>query len=261
MAACMHILARQLYTHFFNTCYIPGTPLPDEGIHQILARQLEDDPVQESLTRALILSTYKRVEVDFAIEEAVSTASNEVFKLLGPIGGDEAFLKAVRGLFCEAAAVWREAQHSKKKIVVSMAEDEKWMWSSLDDFTVPGIDVKPGATRFEMLHLFPCIQVPVDNYIVNNGYILRPDQNTVLAADQEAKDCKTVRRYNSGRNGTAPSELIHREVRPTNVLDGKNRILASSSAGARVDDKAYVLEPQGARAYASQTQNGNRGGG
>lgn len=252
MAAALHVLARQLYINYFKPCYVPESTTVSDTIKAVLAQQFTTDPQKERITRALLLSTYTPKEVNEAITQAVHETSREVLNLLSPIGGgDETFRRDVEALFYEAADVWKEAQYSKKMVEVSMTDDdfEDWPWAQLDEFTsaVNEINGPPALPKFHMLNLFPRIFVPEDNYIVNKGFVLWHDQNTVIAAEQELSQYLAAKRLKLGRNGKN--------------LSGSRRLsgLNDGRIGVRSGDRAPFLEAQRVQTQGSQTQDGNRG--
>ena len=217
------------------------------------------DAGKESVTRALLLSTYGPEEVDAAVEHAVDTTSKDVFELLNPIGGDGAFYEEIETLFREAAAVWKEAQHSRQVVDVRITDDfNEWQWSHLEEFTVPGIKAQPGLQKFDMLNLFPRIVVPEDEYVVNYGFVLWSNQNIVFAAEQELRECMAARR---SKGGIVSNGSMRRERRLPALHDGSNAVMGSSPTSLKTDKKAPFPEPQRGHTQGSQTQNGNRGEG
>ena len=261
MAACLHVLAYRLCCDFFKPCYIPESPMFGDAIQEILARQLLTDVGKERITRALLLSTYRPEEVDAAIEQAVDATSKEVLELLSPIGGNEAFRKDVEALFREAAGVWKEVQHSRKAVEVSMMDDFKddWQWSHLDDFTVAEIKGQPGLRKFDMLNLFPRMFVPEDQHIVNPGCVLWPHQNTVFAAEQELRECIAIRRSKGGLMGNVPGGSMRRDRRLSTLSDGRHGAMGPSPTSLKTEDKAPFLGPQRGSKQGDQIQNGHRG--
>lgn len=261
MAACLHVLARTLCRDIFKPCYIFGPNHFGEAVKDILAQQFDADSRQESLTRALLLSMYNPEEVKSATKQTVHDTSNNILALLSLIGGNEAFRNEIEALFHDAAAVWKEAQHSSKMLEASVMDDfHDWQWQLLEDFTVPGIDVQPELKSFERLPLFPRIWVPEEGHIVHHGFVLMPDQNTVVAAEQELR--QSMKKLKNGWNASTPTGLIRRERRPSMKLDGRSVVPLSSPTNPRAEGKAFSffgaqrIQPRG-----NQTPNGNRGEG
>ena len=254
MAACLHVLARQLYSDFFKPCYIPSFPVCDDEIQEILAQQLLTDVKKERITRALLLSTYGPEEVDEAIEQAVYTTSKEVLERLHPIGGNEAFRKEVEALFRDAAVVWKEVQHSRKAVEVRMPDEfhNNGQWPHLDEFTVAGIKGQPGPPKFGMLNLFPRMFVHEDRHVVNPGCVLLPHQNTVFAAEQEFRETIATKRSRGGSM---------RQRRPSTLPDGRYGATGSSPTSQPTDDKAFLVQAQRGAKQGNQIQNGPRGDG
>lgn len=258
MAACLHVLARTLCSDLFKSCYIFGPTNLGEAVKDILAQQFDADSRQESLTRALLLSMYNPEEAKSATKQIVHDTSNNILTLLSLIGGNEAFRNEIEALFHDAAAVWKEAQHSSETLEASITDDfQDWQWQLLDDFTVPGINVQPELKSFEKLPLFPRIWVPEEGHIVHRGFVLTPDQNTVIAAEQELR--QKMKRLNNGWNASTPTGSIRRERRPSMKLDRRPGVLLSSPTNPRAEGKASSffgapwMQPRG-----SQTPNGNR---
>jgi hypothetical protein len=261
MAACLHILARTLCNDFFKPCYIFGPNNLGEAVKDILTQQFDANSRQESLTRALLLSMYNPEEVKSAIKKIVHDASNNILALLSLIGGTEAFRNEIEALFQDAAAIWKEAQHSSKMLEASITDDfGDWQWQLLEDFTVPGIDVQPELKTFERLPLFPRIWVPEEEHIVHRGFVLLPDQNTVVAAEQELR--QSMKKLKSGWTTSTPTGSIRRERRLSMKLDGRPGVPLSSSTNSRAEGKASSffgaqwIQPRG-----SPAPNGNRGEG
>ncbi|MCJ1423319.1 hypothetical protein MMC29_001201 [Sticta canariensis] len=190
MAAAMHILADRLCNNFFRPCYLPEYSDGGDPMKEILGQQ---NPQKERIMRSLLLSTYSPKMVDEAIKQAIQETTQEICQLLNLIGGgEESFRKEVKSLFHEAVNVWKEAQYSKKMVEASTTEDyTDWQWDKLETFTsgVDEIKQQPPLPRFEMLNLFPCIFVPEIEHTVDNGCVLWPAQNTVIAAEQEFTKC------------------------------------------------------------------------
>lgn len=261
MAACLHILGRTLCSDIFKPCYIFGPNNLGEAVKDILIQQFDTDSRQESLTRALLLSMYNPEEVKLATKQIVHDISNNILALLGLIGGNEDFRNETEALFQDAAAVWKEAQHSSKMLVASITDDfSDWQWQLLEDFTVPEIDVQPELKIFEKLPLFPRIWVPEEGHIVHRGFVLLPDQNTVIAAQQELR--QSMKKLKIGWNASTPAGSIRRERRLSMKLDERPGVPLSSPTNPRAEGKASSffgaqwIQPRG-----SQTPNGNRGEG
>ncbi|MCJ1268927.1 hypothetical protein MMC22_008815 [Lobaria immixta] len=189
MAAALHTLANQLCYGFFKPCYLPESSEAGQTLKEVLDQQYVSDPQKERTTRALLLSTYSLKEVDEAIKEAVQETTDRVHKLLNLIGGGEdSFRKEIKALFHEAANLWKEAQYSTKMVEASTTEDyDHWPWDKFDDFTSAVSETKsqPMLPKFEAINLFPCVYVPEIDHTVDNGCMLWPSQNTVIAAEQE----------------------------------------------------------------------------
>ena len=255
----MHVLSHRLYTDFFKPCYIPGPPVLSHAIQLILAQQFMTEVGKESITRALLLSTYEPEEVDAAVQQIVDITSKDVFGLLSPLGGNEAFYKDVQVLFREAAAVWKEAQHSRKVVDARITDDfDDWKWSHLEEFAVAEIKAQAVPQRFDMLNLFPRISVPEDNHVVNHGFVLWPDQNIVVAAEQELRECMAARR---SKGGIVSGGSMRRERRPSARLDGRSGVMGSSPTSLKTEKKAAFSEPQHEHTPRGQTHSGNRGEG
>lgn len=189
MAAALHTLSDQLCNVFFKPCYLPELSEAGQTLKEVLGQQYSSDPQKERTTRALILSTYSSQEVDEAIKEAVQETTDQVCKLLNLIvGGEDSFRRDIKVLFFEAARLWKEAQYSSKMVEASTTEDyEDWPWDKFDDFTSAVSETKsqPVLPKFEAINLFPCVYVPEINHTVDNGCMLWPSQNTVIAAELE----------------------------------------------------------------------------
>jgi len=252
MAACMHILARRLCEDFFKPCYIPESPTLADATQLILAQQLLTGVDRERLTRALLLSMYKTEEVDEAINRTVTDSSKEVVELLSPIGGTEVFQKDVQVLFREAARVWRDVQHGKKAVEVSMKDDfgDNQDWSFLPDFNTVEIKEKPGAPKFGMINLFPRVFIHEGEHLINPGYVLWPEQSTVVAAEQELRECMAAR-FKSGS--------LRRDRRLSTRSDGREGPAGSSPTSLKSEDKVALSGLQRGSKQGTQTQNGNRG--
>jgi len=253
MAASLHVIARKLCTEFFKPCYILESADVSEAIKQILAQHFTADAGKERITRALFLSTYAPEEVDKAIKQAVDATSKDVFELLSPIGGNEAFRKDIEKLFYEAADVWREAQHSMKMVEASVTDEEfeDWPWAQLEEFTsaVAGTEAQHVFPKFRMVNLFPRIHVPEDDHIVNSGCILSPNQNTVFVAEQEFSRGIASKGFKGGRNGS--------------LFSGSRRLSIRNKErnGAEPVDGHSFLETRRPQTQGNQNQNGNRGEG
>lgn len=226
-----------------------------------MAQQFDADSRQESLTRALLLSMYNPENVKSAIKQIVHDTSNNILALLSLIGGNEAFRNEIEALFQDAAAVWKEAQHSSKMLEASITDDfDDWQWQVLEDFTVPGIDVQPELKLFEKLPLFPRIWVPEEGHIVHRGFVLLPDQNTVVAAEQELR--QSMKKLKNEWNASTPTGSIRRERRLSMKLDGRSEVPLSSPINSRTEGKASSffgaqwIQPRG-----GQTPSGIRGEG
>ncbi|KAI9808037.1 MAG: hypothetical protein M1827_007543 [Pycnora praestabilis] len=244
-------------------CYIPGSPILGDAIQEILAQHFLNDVRKESITRALLLSTYTPEQLDAAIKQAVDATSKNVLELLSPMGSDEAFHKDVEALFCGAAGVWREAQHKRKGVEARMTDHfNDWQWSYLDDFTVAEIrGQQPGLRKFDMLNLFPRVFVPEENHVVNPGFVLWPEQNTVFAAEQELREYMAPRRSKGGWIGNIPGGSTRRGRRLSTLPVGRNGAIESSPTFLKNDDKAPIFRLQRGHKQGSQIQNGHRGEG
>jgi hypothetical protein len=253
MAAALHVLASRLCQNIFKPCYIPESIVASEAIKSILAHQSVTNVGKEPLTRALLLSTYVPSDVDAAIKRAVHATSEEVLTLLSPIStGDHTLRTDIEALFNEAADVWKEAQHSNKLVEASMTDDdfEDWPWDQLEEFTstVTQSTVQPVSQKYDALNLFPRVFIPADNRIVHHGLVLWPDQNIVVAAEQEFRQCMAARPFKLGRNGSVSG----RPRRLSILNDGKN--------GMRAEHGASFLGTQRTHTQGSQAA-GNRGEG
>ena len=260
MAACLHILAHRLYRDFFKSCYMPESPAFGDAIQEILARHFSTDVGKERITRALLLSTYRPEEVNATIEQVVDGTSKKVLELLSPIGGNEDFRKDVKALFHEAAGLWKEAQHSRKAVDVSMMDDftEGCQWSHLDEFTLAGIKGQPGLRKFDMLHLFPRMFVPEDQHIVNPGCVLWPDQNVVFTAEQEHRESKAIRRSKGELMGSILGGSMRQNRRLSTLSDGRNGAMGPSPTSLKTEDKAPFQGLQRGSKQGDQIQNGHR---
>lgn len=261
MAACLHILARTLCSDIFKPCYIFGPNNLGEAVKDILIQQFDVNSRQESLTRALLLSMYNPEEVKSTMKQIIHDTSNNILDLLSLIGGNEDFRNEIEALFQEAAAVWKEAQHSSKMLEASITDEYgDWQWQLLEDFTLPEINVQPELKIFEKLPLFPRIWVPDEEHVVHRGCVLLPDQNTVVAAEQELR--QSMKKLKNGWNGSAPAGSIRRERRLSTKLIGRPGVPLSSPNNPRAEGKApsffgtQWIQPRG-----SQAPNGNRGEG
>lgn len=223
-------------------------------VEKILAQQLSVSAERETITRAMLLSAYVPGDIDEVIKRAVHAASEEVLNLLRPIsGGDETLRADIETLFYEAVDVWKEAQHSKKMVEASVTDEdfENWPWSHLEEFTSTVAETKaqPVSQRFEMLNLFPRIFIPEDDHIVHVGIVLWPNQSTVIAAEQELRECTAAKRVKNGRHGS--------------VSGGSRRlsILNDGGTGARAADRASFLEGKRPQMQGRQALDGTRGEG
>jgi len=219
------------------------------AIQLILEKQFLSGADKERITRALLLPMYKPKQVDKAISQTVTKASEEVVELLSLIGGTEAFRKDVQALFGEAAKVWRDVQHGREAVEVSMTDDfnNGLNWGCLEEFDAVKMNGGPGVPKSEMINLFPCIFVPEGEHLVNSGCVLWLDQNTVVAAEQEFRQLMAEKRAKGGS--------FRRDRRPSNRSDGREGPAESSPTSLKSEDKvAFSRGPK-------QGQNGNRGDG
>lgn len=251
MAATMHILADRLCNKFFRPCYLPEYSDADDPIKEILSHLCATDPQRERIMRSLLLSAYPPRIFEDVIKQAVQKTTDEVCQLLSLIGGgEEAFRKDIKSLFYEAANVWKEAQFSNKLVEASTTEDyEHWQWDKLDDFSSAVGDIKPQSIlpRFETLNLFPCIHIPEIEHIVDNGCVLWPAQNTVIAAEQEFSKC-LVRKSKTRKPSFAGGRRL------SSQSDGLN--------GTKSDERSTFLDikQRAAQTEGGQDPNGNSGG-
>lgn len=231
------MITSRLCANFFKPCYIPESAAASKTIKETLAQQLMVNVEKETIMRAMLLSTYAPGDVDTAIKRAVQATFEEVFSLVNPISsGDGTLRMDIETLFHEAVDVWKEAQHNKKMVEASMTDEDfdDWPWDHLDEFTsaVAQVKAQPVSQKFDMLNLFPRIFIPEDNHIVYSGVVLWPNQNTVIAAEQELREYAAAKRSKCGRNGNVSGASRRSSI----VNDGRT--------GVRAEDRASFLERQ-----------------
>lgn len=264
MATCLHTIASNLSSNIFMPCYIPGSTAASETIREILSEQSIDDTKKELLTRALLLSTFLPEEVDAATKDAVVTASEGVFTLLGPIGGDQDFRLEIQKLFQDAADIWKLAQYSKKMVeVFTTHKYPNWTWDHLKDFDSADDEsnVQPLIQDFEPLNLFPAIHVPEENRVISRGSLLWSDQTAVFEADRELRECIAARKPKSGRSGTVTGGPLRRERRPSIVSNARNGITSVLRSNSGTEDPTRFLGAKRVQPQGSQGQNRNGGEG
>lgn len=151
--------------------------------------------------------------------------------------------------------MWKELQHSKKTVEVNV-EDGDFTERPCEYLKEFGEPITPtGPQKFDMLNLFPRIYVPEDNKVVHQGFILWPDQEAVIAADQELKEFMARRRAKSGR-GMSWSAMggSKWERRQSTVIDGGTGSTATSPGIGRLP----FLERWVQRLQGSAIQNAKR---
>ena len=246
MAAAMHILADRLCYKFFRPSYLPELSDAGDPMREVLGQQNHQ---KERIMRSLLLSTYPPKMVDEAIKQAVQETTKEICQLLSLIGGgEESFRKDINSLFNDAANVWKEAQYSQKMVEASTTEDyTEWEYDKLEEFTTAvGKTKQPSVlARFEMLNLFPCIFVPEIKHIVENGCVLWPAQNTVIAAEQEYTK-RPVRKPNPRK----PSFVGGRRL--SSQRDGTNGV-KSDARPPFLDPKQRAAPPDGGQAPSGKS--------
>ena len=208
---------------------------------------------RENITRAMFLSAYSPSNVEEWISRIIQTTSEEVLSLLSPISrGKESLHTEVMTLFCEAVDVWKVAQHSKKLVEASMTDEDfdDWPWSYLEEFTSAVVQTKeqPVPQHVDMLSLFPRIFIPEDDCIVHSGVILWPNQNTLIAAEQEVREKSAIRRLRSGRQGSVSSGTR------------RSSILNDGRAGLRAEGNPF-LDRQRSQVQGSPAVSMSRGDG
>ena len=245
------MVARRITTDVFRPCCIPKSIETSEAIKDILVDQFETDKKKERITRALLQSTYTSQEVELFMKQAVDITSKDIAELLNPIGANEAFRKDIEQLLHDIAGVWKEAQQSMKMVEASMTDDdyEEWQWAHLDEFNSTVPQLKTVIPKFHMLTLFPRVYVPEDGSCVFSGYVLRPTDNVVVAAEHEYYQWVASKKFKSGRAG-GPSGVPRR-------LSVRN----DEGNGLKPGERQAFLEKQRLRQVGSNTQNGNRGEG
>ncbi|KAI9808034.1 MAG: hypothetical protein M1827_007540 [Pycnora praestabilis] len=270
MAVALHILATRLCANFFKPCHVPKYLNASQMIEDILAQQSRDDMQKEYIIRALLLSMYTPEEVNASMKRTVDATCNEVLGLLKHFtsGEEQRFRMDLEALLYEAADVWKEAQYSRKMvkaIIVDEQEDEhsdSCPWFHLEEFGSTAVltEAQPGSQKFEMLNLFPRVFVPEDNHVVYCGVVLWPDQDIVVSAEQEFKNC--VRRNKSVRSasGATIGGSVRRERRLSIAIDGSDGGQASPTS-LKAGRKDSFLGMPHLQTQGSETRNMNCGDG
>ncbi|MCJ1434813.1 hypothetical protein MMC27_004183 [Xylographa pallens] len=252
-AAALHVITSRLCLNIFKPCYIPEFGQASKTVDKILAHQLNASAERENITRAMLLSAYPPSDVEEWISRIIQTTSEDVLSLLSPISRDKESLRTeVMTLFGEAVDVWKVAQHSKKLVEASLTDEDfdDWPWSCLEEFTSGVVPAKeqPVPHHIDVLSLFPRVFIPENSVIVHPGVILWPNQNTIMAAEQEVREKSAVRRLRSGRQGS--------------VSGGTRRlsILNDGRTGVRAEGNPF-LDRQRSQVQGSQAVSMSRGDG
>lgn len=210
MAAALHTISKYLYMNIFKPCHVPESDDFIQAIKETLYRQVLADEQKERTFRAMLLSTHPSTEIDEAIKQNVFRTTKEVLAILAPIGGgNETAQKDLESIFRESALLWTEAQHSTKLVEASIADDESasWRWRPHPDFNTPNTEVEVKGQqvvpKFVMLNLFPRIFYSKNHSPIHPGYVLWPDQGSVIAAEREYGQCVAGRRPRSGRENNS----------------------------------------------------------
>ena len=237
MAAALHILATHLCANIFKPCYIPESAADSRTIKEILDYQSTTGlRKEEKFIRALLISMYPDESVKAAINRAVQITTEDILKRLSVFLGDgvQTFSARLTALLKRAASISTEMQQSKKMVEVNVEGGD---FAERPDEYLPDfgkIKSFTGPAKFEMLNLFPHIYVPEDGKVVYQGIFLFPDQEVVIAAEQELRDFKAGRRAKNGRSisGSAMRES-KRERRQSTVIGGENGSMSASPTSPR----------------------------
>ena len=237
MAAALNIIATHLCANIFKPCFVPESVADSKTIKEVLA-SMADLRKEEQFTRAVLLSLYPPEQITEAISQAVHITLRDILKDLRIFLGDrvETFSPGLETLLERAAALSKEMQQSKKMVEVSCEDGDSA--ERADEYLPQFGELKSdtGPTKFEMLYLFPHFHVPEDNKVVYEGVLLWPEQEVVVAAEQELRDFKAGRRVKTGRgmSGSVIRET-KRERRQSNVFGAENGRISFSPTSPRIE--------------------------
>ena len=137
---------------------------------------------------------YPDESVRAAINWAVQITIEDILKRLSVFLSDgvQTFSARLAALLKRAANISMEMQQSEKIVEVNVEGGD---FAERPDEYLPNFGKIKSLTasgKFEMLNLFPHVYVPEDRKVVYQGIFLFPDQEVVIAAEQELRDFKAL---------------------------------------------------------------------
>ncbi|KAI9768132.1 MAG: hypothetical protein M1839_004189 [Geoglossum umbratile] len=218
MALASSIIADRLCANIFRPFYPPRSS-QDEQIRNYVMNNCGADAMAELLCRSILTSSYTIRDAEAVAKEMVEVTCTEVVNLLELLVSHncEAFRKDLAKFLHEAANVWWPAVRSKTIVVSSIssvAEPEKWEWSSHTDYDCVTASVPPSSPRqppppqadnppIDLLTLFPRVFTPEGSPhteslstedILHPGFVLCSNQQTVVDVEKEFRRWEATKR-------------------------------------------------------------------